>query len=133
MDKTRERLAKEMDEQRIRLRLKWPDVAARARVSVQTLLRIRRGDIGVTPFAAVGIEQALEWQPGSVEGILSGHEPEAIETPDPADDDLRDELRERHRIDTRLFGLAEADRRLEADIARINADREKARERPQSA
>jgi transcriptional regulator with XRE-family HTH domain len=126
-------LADLMDDRRIDLDLTWNEVADRAGVSAMTLRRIRSGDGVLTRRTQRKIDRALEWQPGSVEGILSGREPSLIEQPDPADDDLRDELRERHRIDTRLFGLVEADRRLEADIARINADREKALERPQSA
>lgn len=77
MDETeaREQLARAMEKRRIELRLQWTDVARRARMSPQNLLRIRHGTISITWKAADAIEHALEWTSGSVEAILTGGDP----------------------------------------------------------
>jgi hypothetical protein len=70
-----------MNDRRVALGLQWVDVARRAvtargnPMSVQNLLRIRKGDVDVTDMAADQIERALEWAPGSVAKTLKGGEP----------------------------------------------------------
>lgn len=128
MDETpRERLAEEMDGRRKKLRLRWNQVAQRAGISVQTLLRIRSGETAVTDFAAEGIEQALDWPTGYIGNVLS----DSTSTPDQMDKDEQDHeaLKVIHKMNTRLFGLEEADRRLEQDIREINAARDRTRRR----
>lgn len=132
MDETRERLAKEMDSRRKKLRLRWTQVARRASLSVQTLLRIRTGETAVTDFAAEGIEQALEWPLGYVEGILaSGAPPPTLEPESESKpvDPAVELLREAHRIYTERYGLDNADRLVEEHIRLINAARERAKSR----
>ena len=81
-------------------------------------------------FSYVKIERALEWQPRSVEAILTGGEPSVIreEAPD-IDQADRDALMVLHRMNSRLFGLTEADRRLEEHIRLINAVRSRTKGR----
>jgi hypothetical protein len=75
VDPARERLNKAMTERMRQLRLKWADVARRADgMSQQHLLRIRKGQVPVTPEAAASIERALEWAPGSVVVVCGGGE-----------------------------------------------------------
>ncbi len=126
MDETRERLAEEMDSRRKKLRLRWTQVARRASLSVQTLLRIRTGETAVTDFAAEGIEQALNWPPGTIKDILATgrvSEPELTEPADPA----FELLREAHRIYEELYGLDNADRLILEHIRLINAARDRSR------
>lgn len=79
-----------MNERREDLRIRWKEVARRAGMYPQNLLRIRNGAIAVTWEAASGIDDALQWARGSVEAILAGGYPKiagtetaAIEEPGP--------------------------------------------------
>jgi hypothetical protein len=64
-----------MDQRRRDLRIRWSEVARRAGMSAQNLLRIRRGQT-ITWDAADGIEYALGWTKGSVEAaVLHGTKP----------------------------------------------------------
>lgn len=72
-----------MDESRKALRLRWSQVAELAGMTTPNLLRIRKGKIGITWDAADGIENALQWERGSVEAaILEGRRPVAAAPPD---------------------------------------------------
>lgn len=75
MTDVRKRLADVMNQRRRQLRMQWIDVAERAGMGVQNLLRIRTGQIGISEKAADGIDDALGWEPGSVEKILNGGKP----------------------------------------------------------
>lgn len=75
MDPLRERLAERMATRAAQLHLPWSEVARRADMTPQNLLRIRQGDITVTSKAATGIDDALLWEDGSVFAILAGGEP----------------------------------------------------------
>lgn len=129
MDETRKRLAEEMEQRRKKLRLRWTQVARRADMSVQTLLRIRSGETAVSDFAAEGIEQALEWPTGHVAEVL-GAQREQVPEPQPEPVDpavpILDEL---HRLDTKRYGLELADRLLEARIRVLNDVRERPKSR----
>jgi transcriptional regulator with XRE-family HTH domain len=83
MDHAREQLAEQMNERRRELRLKWTEVARRARMSPQNLLRIRTGEISVTNDAADGLDHALQWQLDSVHSILAGGKPTPLDVPRP--------------------------------------------------
>lgn len=127
MDETRERLAEEMAQRRKKLRLRWTQVARRADMSVQTLLRIRTGETAVTDFAAEGIEQALEWPTGHIAGILGT---EARPKPEPVPTDPAFALlRQAHAVYVELYGLDNADRLIEEHIRLINAARDRAKSR----
>ena len=75
----RDQLDQWMNARRLALRMKWTEVAQKADMTPQNLLRIRQGTIGITWDAADGIERALRWERGSVESaVLEGHEPIAL-------------------------------------------------------
>jgi cyanate lyase len=72
MDDARARLASEMDKQRVKLRLRWKEVARRAGLTPEYLGYLRRGKGSLTDLAIRGIETALEWPEGQVDAILAG-------------------------------------------------------------
>jgi hypothetical protein len=72
----RAQLDRWMNERRKELRAKWVEVARRAGMSPQHLVRIRKGRVAISWDAADGIERALRWERGSVEAaVLHGREP----------------------------------------------------------
>jgi AraC-like DNA-binding protein len=77
MNQDRDRLKAAIEDRALELRLRLRAVARRAEMSEANLFRIRNGEIAITPFAAAGIERALEWEPGTVEKVLAGHAPAA--------------------------------------------------------
>lgn len=70
MDDARARLDRAMNDQRLELRLRWVEVARRARMSVQNLSLIRKGKIDITDLAAANLEEAFEWDRGRIKDIL---------------------------------------------------------------
>lgn len=81
MEPEREQLAGEMEARRRELRVNWTEVARRAGMSPQNLLRIRNGEISVTDDAADGIDEALYWEQGSVAAVLAGRGPTPLDIP----------------------------------------------------
>lgn len=79
-----------MDSRRRDLRLKWDEVAARAGIHRETLRQIRIGKGDIRPLSATGIEDALQWEHGSIDRILEGGEPTVRRLTDAgrADEDL---------------------------------------------
>jgi hypothetical protein len=71
----RERLTRAIEDRRDFLRIKWQDIAQRAVFSIATLGRVRRGEGELTADTKSGLEDALEWERGSVDAILAGGEP----------------------------------------------------------
>lgn len=55
-----------MDESREAQRLSWADIARAMGMTEENLLRIRKGQIGISRKAERGIEDALRWVRGSV-------------------------------------------------------------------
>lgn len=131
MDDARRQLSAEMNAARLRLGIKWTDVAMRARMSVQNLLRIRKGEIAVTEDAAYGLERALDWRHGSIEAILAGGEPTLdepeLEPVDPAIQALLDDAYDRARQQGRTH--KQAMERMRAEIARLDEERQRSRHR----
>lgn len=90
-DESRAQLDQWMDERRLELRLTWRQVARKAGMSTQNLLRIRKGEISISWNAADGIEDALRWPRGSIEaavtraerpaGLPAGESPESSVPP----------------------------------------------------
>lgn len=117
----RERLALLMDDRRRELRLTWDQVAAAAGVNRETLRLIRQGDGQLRPLTKDGIEDALQWQRGSIDAILAGGDPTPIgQRPAPARpepespptlEELRDMVREsaaeNERLKARMAALEE--------------------------
>lgn len=75
---SRAQLHEWMDESRKRLRVSWADIARDMDMTEENLLRIRRGRISISLKAARKIEDALQWESGSVEAaVLHGRRPVA--------------------------------------------------------
>lgn len=70
-DERRAQLEAWMDDRRNDRRLRWAEVARRAGMTVENLLRIRKGRISISWEAASGIEDALQWEQGSVEAAVT--------------------------------------------------------------
>ncbi|MEV4093853.1 hypothetical protein [Streptosporangium saharense] len=68
------RLDQAMNDRRLSLRMKWHEVAEKAKISVPTLKRVRTGPGSITDWAARGLEEALEWPQGEVARILAADE-----------------------------------------------------------
>lgn len=81
MNTTAQRLDALMDQRRLELGLRWKQVTTRADITHQTLLQLRKG-AEVSDLTVANVERALEWQPGSIERIRSGREPERAAAPD---------------------------------------------------
>jgi hypothetical protein len=75
MTPQRERLKTAIENRAVELRLKLNKVAQRADMSAANFLRIRTGEVALTPLAAAAIEDALEWENGSIQAILDGRDP----------------------------------------------------------
>lgn len=74
-DNPRTRLGDAMDQRRAHLRMQWNDVADKAEISVAHLRRVRNGTQALNPVLMAAIDDALQWQRGSVQAILDGGEP----------------------------------------------------------
>ena len=77
-DEARAHLTTEMGKRRVALRLQWQEVAARAKMSIAHLGRIRNNETPLTPLMAGALEDALQWSPGSVDRILAGGHPDEM-------------------------------------------------------
>ena len=90
MPEPHERLDRAMNRRRLDLRMNWVEVAKAADISYAALRAIRRGDYRPTELTARGIDQALEWEPGSTVAILAGGEPTPLAQPESPVTDPRD-------------------------------------------
>ena len=73
----RARLAEKMEERRLELRLTWREVAEAGEISYEVVRNVRNGrGTGIAPLTKRGIDTALQWEAGSVDGVLAGGEPE---------------------------------------------------------
>lgn len=82
----RRHLAELMDARRIELRMTWKEVADAGGVSAEVLRDLRNGrtDRDVRPLTKRGIEDGLQWRPGSVDQILMGGYPVPLEGSPPS-------------------------------------------------
>ncbi|MEU8040958.1 hypothetical protein [Streptosporangium sp. NPDC049078] len=69
------RLASAMSARREELHMTWVKVAESAGITTETLRAIRHGDNSPSTLTKRGIEAALQWEPGSIDMVLSGGEP----------------------------------------------------------
>ncbi len=53
----------------------WKQVSDKAGLSPQGLRDVRAGEGAIRPLTKRGLEDALEWAPGSVDAVLAGGEP----------------------------------------------------------
>lgn len=68
-----------MNERRLELDMQWKQVAAAAKISVESLGAIRRGANRPSDLTARRLDEALKWAPGSVEAVLDGGDPAPVE------------------------------------------------------
>lgn len=74
-----------INKRRRELRIRqWNEVARLARMSPENLRKIRKGEIGISEEAADGIEDALQWERGSVERAVRDGVPPAPRVVDAA-------------------------------------------------
>lgn len=116
--------------------LRWGQVAQRAGMDAANLRRIRRGEIALTEFAAVGIDRALEWPKGQAWGIYheaspgdyrQADDPASPSESKPAQLELRDDVER----DLWALPLAEDLRREYIEIYRARKKRRQEDERPE--
>jgi hypothetical protein len=69
------RLGVLMDQRRGELRLRWKDVAARAGISYEGIRAVRNGTGAIRALTELGIEDALQWERGSIRSVLDGGDP----------------------------------------------------------
>ncbi|WP_405149530.1 hypothetical protein OG589_14830 [Sphaerisporangium sp. NBC_01403] len=71
----RTRLAAEMEQRRVMLGVRWEHIAEKARISTTHLRKFRRGDAGISSLVEAALEDALQWERGSIEAVLQGGGP----------------------------------------------------------
>lgn len=99
MSEPHERLNEAMNARRRELRMQWNQLAAAAGVSAEALRAIRRGDYSPSDLTALRLDEAFQWEPGSVERILATPPESEVTTPStaaeakvPAVEDEEDEI-----------------------------------------
>lgn len=75
MTPDRERLKAAIDARAAELGLRYREVASRAHMTESNLFRIRTGEIELSNAARIALEDALEWERGSMQAILDGGQP----------------------------------------------------------
>lgn len=75
----RRRLAQAIEDRRTELRMTLDDVGDAAGIHPETVARVRDGSRPIRKLTRRGLEDALRWQPGSIQRILEGGDP--IELP----------------------------------------------------
>ena len=92
------RLGVLMDERRRELRLRWRDVAVLAGITYEGIRAVRLGTGGIRALTQLGIEDALQWEHGSIRSVQDGGDPVPRQAGEPAalppmtDDERRDVL-----------------------------------------
>lgn len=72
-DVARQLLDRAMTLRRSKIRKKWAEIAELAGMKYQSLHRLRTNpEIGITDLAAAGVEDAMEWNRGTVAAIMTG-------------------------------------------------------------
>lgn len=83
MAESYERLNAAMEERRVQLRMSWRDITRAAEMSYEGLRAIRKGERHPTAVTKARLEDALQWQAGSIDTLLSGGEPIPLEIQPP--------------------------------------------------
>lgn len=74
---TQGRLGRHVKQRRLRLRLSVRAAARLANIDRATWASMENGSRRVAAYNHAGVERALEWEPGSIESVLNGGEPDA--------------------------------------------------------
>ena len=72
---TTHRLGDLMDQRRGELHLRWRDVAVLSGVSYEGIRAVRNGTGDIRMLTQRGIEDALQWEYGSIRSVLDGGDP----------------------------------------------------------
>ncbi|MFJ4515248.1 helix-turn-helix domain-containing protein [Streptomyces sp. NPDC088816] len=81
MPEPHERLNEAMNQRRLALRMNWRELAQAAGISYEALRAIRRGDYRPTELTSRGLDEALQWEHGSVFVVLNGGTPKLAGAP----------------------------------------------------
>lgn len=103
-------LGEAINRRRLDLDMTWRDVERAASLSYEGLRGIRRGDRNPSALTARHLEDALQWEHGSVEAVLDGGEP----TPMSKDNTLGQRMDRRDRLLDEILERVEEIRRLDA-------------------
>lgn len=78
-----------MEQRRVELRMSWREVSTAAGMSYEGLRAIRKGDRRPNAVTKGRLEDALHWEPGSIDKLLTGGDPtEAKQQSRPNPDEL---------------------------------------------
>lgn len=130
MSEPHERLNRAMLERGVELRKKWVHIAREAKITTSALSGIRRGEYRPSVHTARALEDALEWEPGSIAAILDGGDPtplgEGAKLAEPSSD-VEDPLEARLREGEELMAegqraMAELERAM-AELRKFNEER----------
>src|ERR1039458_5703661 len=69
------RLGDLMDKRRRELRLRWRDVAVLSGITYEGIRAVRIGTGGLRALTQLGIEDALQWEHGSIRSVQDGGDP----------------------------------------------------------
>lgn len=72
------RLDRLMRQRSLEIKKRWVEIAREAGISTSALGQIRKGDYRPSPLTARALDDAFEWQHGSIDAILSGGDPTPI-------------------------------------------------------
>lgn len=90
-EKPHERLNRAMDQRRLTLGLDWEQVATRAGITSAALRAIRRGKNRGRDLTRRKLDDALQWEPGTLDGLADGRiGPDEVRESErsPSDDDM---------------------------------------------
>lgn len=105
-----------MDARRVDLRMTWREVAEAAELSLAGLSAIRRGERQPSTLSRRRLEDALQWERGSIEAVMEGHDPTAV-NPDETETVPRTQTLE-SRNEPRFGDLTEKEKRVLAATLR---------------
>lgn len=123
----RKRLNELLEDQRIKLRLTWVEVANRAEISVESIHAIRRGQgASIRDLTQDALERALQLPSGTIKRILEGEvlDLDMLEVVEQvSDEDVAALVTELQEQNVQIDALTEDDLRLVAAYAKALADR----------
>lgn len=101
-----------MDARRVDLRMTWREVAETAELSLAGLSAIRRGERQPSTLTVRRIEDALQWEHGSIQAVLDGGDPTPVQAEEP-----------------QQYNFLERIERIRAELDKLQRDAEEQRKR----
>lgn len=95
MSEPHQRLDKAMNARRLDLGKQWKDIAGEAGISTAALGAMRRGEYRPSQLNARRLEDALQWEHGSIDAIWADAEPTPISRANRSPVEMQRELKER--------------------------------------